>query len=53
MDSALTSPRSDGSVMASIDGEREDERLIIADVSRDEAWIAMPMGDAPALSTWR
>ena len=41
-----------GRVMASIDAERGVERLIIADVSRDDAWIAMPVGDAPHLTDW-
>lgn len=53
MDAALSPHGSGSSVMASIDGDREAERLIIADVSRDEAWIAMPMQDAPSLSRWR
>ena len=53
MDAAL-SPRGSGStVMASIDGDHEEERLIIADVSRDEAWIAMPIRKVPSLTDWR
>lgn len=53
MDSALTPGRPTGSVMASVDGDNEEERLIIADVSRDEAWVAMPIAEAPGLSRWR
>lgn len=53
MDTALRSPGSSGTVMASIDGDHEEEQLIIADVSRDEAWLSMPMGNAPFLTHWR
>lgn len=53
MDSALTPAGDTETIMASIDGDSEAEQLIIADVSRDEAWIAMPMAEAPALSHWR
>lgn len=54
MDSEATQrPAPSGMVMASIDSERDGERLIIADVSRDDAWISMPKGAAPTLSTWR
>lgn len=52
MGPALSPRQASGTVMASIDGN-DQERLIIADVDRDEAWIAMPMAEAPALSRWR
>lgn len=53
MDPALRPRRAADTVMASIDGGATDERLIIADVSRDDAWIAMSMDDAPALTSRR
>lgn len=40
-------------VMASIDDEGAEERLVIADVSRDDAWLAVPSADAAALGEWR
>lgn len=42
-----------GTVMASIDGDRGETRLIIADVSRDDAWLSMPETTAPSLVLWR
>lgn len=40
-------------VMASIDDGGPEERLVIADVSRDEAWVTVPSADAAPLSAWR
>lgn len=37
-------------VMASVDDDGAETRLIIADTSTDDAWIAMPIEDAVALS---
>lgn len=36
-------------VMAAVD----DDRLLIADVARDDAWLAMPADDAPVLGEYR
>ena len=37
-------------VMASIDDDGSEERVIIADTTVDGAWISMPLGDAASLS---
>lgn len=41
--------RSSGEVMASVDADE----LVIADISEDDAWLAIGAGDAPALRAWR
>jgi hypothetical protein len=41
-----------GEVMAAIE-ENPVERLIIADVSTDDAYLTVPVGDAVSLSEWR
>lgn len=43
----------DSEVMASVDDDDGRERLIIADVSRDGAWISAPTETAIAVSEWR
>jgi len=43
----------DGEVMASIDEADGSERLVIADVSRDDAWVSTPAGCGAALEEWR
>lgn len=53
MESEATSRSVPGTVMASIDGDSTETRLIIADVSRDDAWISMPETTAPSLALWR
>lgn len=39
----------DCEVMASLD----DGTLVIAELCRDDAWLSMPAGDAPAVSEYR
>lgn len=49
-DSAVTeSAVGHGEVMTAVD----DGRLLIADVSRDDAWLAMRADDAPVLTAYR
>ncbi|MCH7659327.1 MAG: hypothetical protein IH933_01665 [Euryarchaeota archaeon] len=43
----------DSEVMASIDDAHDGERVIIADVTTDDAWLAMPLCEAASLSDWR
>ena len=43
----------EGTVMASIDRDLGDTRLIIADISRDNAWIAIPESELTSLRQWR
>ncbi len=48
-------PGTDGSnpeVMASVDGDDSRPSLIIADVSRDEAWVSVRADHAPVLTEW-
>lgn len=43
-------------IVFSIDEDGDEsgaERAIIADITRDDAWIAAPAADAPRLSEWR
>ncbi|MGM0604131.1 MAG: DUF7556 family protein [Halobacteriota archaeon] len=39
-------------VMASVDAADSRPKLIIADVSRDEAWVSVQTADAPVLTEW-
>jgi hypothetical protein len=40
-------------VMASLDDDGPESRLVIADISRDEAWVSMTADAATPLSAWR
>ncbi|MEE6210656.1 hypothetical protein U3A55_10870 [Salarchaeum sp. III] len=51
--SATAVPASGADVMASIDDEGPEERLVIADVSRDDAWVTIDARDAAPLAEWR
>ena len=42
----------DGEVMAAIDEVDGIERLVIADVSRDDAWVSTLAGCGATLSEW-
>jgi hypothetical protein len=48
---ATSAPGTD--VMASLDDEGTESRLVIADISRDEAWMSVAADEATALSAWR
>jgi hypothetical protein len=48
-DALAADGRSDGEIMAAV----EEEALLIADVSRDDAYLSMPLSDAASLSAWR
>lgn len=43
----------DGEVMGAIDEEASDKRFVVADVSRDDAWVATPLSDAATLEEWQ
>lgn len=32
---------------------QDEEDLVIADVSRDDAWLVVPVAEAPDLTDWR
>ena len=40
-------------VMASLDDDGPNSRLVIADISQDEAWVSMTADAATPLSAWR
>lgn len=40
-------------VMASVDTKGSSRRLIIADISRDDAWISMPMSESVPIPAWQ
>ena len=42
-----------GTVMAAIDDGGATARLVIADISRDDAWLSVQESEAPALGEWR
>lgn len=39
-------------VMASVDSEGPARRLVIADVSTDDAWISMPVSESVRIPAW-
>lgn len=41
-----------GRVMAAIDGDAPDRRLIIADTEADDAWVSVAVADARPLAEW-
>lgn len=43
----------DAEVMASVDAAPGRTALVIADVSRDDAWLSMRADEAARLSDWR
>lgn len=47
-----SSERDEAAVMAAIDGAGEDEQFLIADTSRDDAWLAMGTDESPTLELW-
>lgn len=53
VDATVSSDGSNAEVMASVDSSPARPTFIIADVTRDEAWISMGVDDAPALDDWR
>ncbi|WP_455429078.1 DUF7556 family protein [Haloarcula regularis] len=42
----------DGEVMASVE-EGTTDTLIIADISQDDAYLTLPLGEAASLPAWR
>jgi hypothetical protein len=48
-----TAPADSGDVMAALDDDGSDSRLVIADVSREEAWVSVTADAATRLPEWR
>lgn len=42
----------DREVMAALDDVDQTTQLLIADVTRDEAWLSMPASEAPIIEDW-
>ena len=42
-----------GEVMAAVEEDGCESRYVIADISRDEAWVTAPMKAALDLEAWR
>ncbi|MFB6101780.1 MAG: hypothetical protein ABEJ73_04375 [Haloplanus sp.] len=40
-------------VMASVDEGAGTPEFVIADISRDDAWVSIQLGDATGLDDWR
>ncbi|MFB6070552.1 MAG: hypothetical protein ABEJ76_05955 [Halanaeroarchaeum sp.] len=40
-------------VMASVDEQAGESRFVIADISRDGAWVSAPAAAATTLAAWR
>lgn len=40
-------------VVATVDGDGDRESFVLADLTRDEAWISMAAAEAPVLPAWR
>lgn len=49
----VTGTANDPCVMAAIDEEDKSARLVLADISRDDAWISARLDAVCSLSTWR
>ncbi|MDR9412690.1 MAG: hypothetical protein RI531_08775 [Haloferacaceae archaeon] len=49
---AARSDVSAGEIVASVDGSATHPAFIIADITRDDAWMAMPHDAAPRLTDW-
>jgi hypothetical protein len=39
-------------VMASVDSTPSQSEFVIADISRDDAWLSMRLSEAPSLRDW-
>lgn len=42
-----------GDVMSAVDSTGDTERFVVADVTRDDAWLATPTADAVSTVEWR
>ena len=49
----VATDRSSPEVMASVEVAGSDTRFVIADISRDGAWVSVDESAAPTLEAWR
>jgi hypothetical protein len=52
-ESGPTDVHSGRDVVSSVDGEGSRQEYVIADITADDAWLAMRADDAPDLPNWR
>ncbi len=52
-DTATVSVANDSEVMASVDDDGSSKQFVIADVSRENAWICMRVTDTAPLPDWQ
>jgi hypothetical protein len=52
-ESGPTDAHSGCDVVSSVDGEGSSKEYVIADITADDAWLAMEADDAPDLPSWR
>ena len=52
-DSTTVPDSSEAEVMAVVDTDRGEPRLVIADITVDGAWLSAPTGCAVSLPAWR
>jgi hypothetical protein len=50
---AASDSAAEGEVMISVDGDGESARVVIADITREEAWISSPLARAVSIPEWR
>ena len=48
-----TLPVAADDIMASVDDDGTMEKFVIANISRDNSWISIPLEEAAALPSWR
>ncbi|MFC7044052.1 hypothetical protein ACFQH6_00275 [Halobacteriaceae archaeon GCM10025711] len=52
-DSTAVPDSSEPEVMAAVDTDSGEPRLVIADITIDGAWLSAPTGSAVSLPAWR
>lgn len=48
-----TAAEEEGEIMAAVDPETRDGQFMIADITRDDAWLSVPLADAVRLTERR
>jgi hypothetical protein len=52
-DTAAASDSVEGEVMTAVDGNGGAADVVIADISREEAWLSLPLAEAASIPEWR
>jgi hypothetical protein len=53
MASDATAADASAEVMGAVDASSHCPEFVIADISRDDAWLSVDLDDAPSLVNWR